>query len=155
MTFSNTANGDLFGKVQIQNISTKVVGYKIKTTSPEKYRVRPSSGSLGPSQSAIVEMHVSGGYAMTPSSFVRDKFRITAVILESSDLGQQQLTEALKTSRPDGQYRLKCQLSCNNNGVLAGLDGLGGMGLNLQGARSGQTDTGRQLASILKKVRMI
>ena len=70
-------------------------------------------------------------------------------------VSQQQLTEALKTSRPDGQYRLKCQLSCNNNGGLAGHDGLGVMGLNLQGAGSGQTDTGRQLASILKKVRRI
>jgi len=154
VTFFNTANGDLFGKVQIQNISTKVVGYKIKTTSPEKYRVRPSSGSLGPGHSAIVEMHVSGGYAMTPSSLVRDKFLITAVILESSDLGQQQLTEALKTSRPDGQYRLKCQLSGNVGGQV-GHDGLGGIGLNSQGAGSGQADAGRQIASILKKVNQV
>jgi len=154
VTFSNTATGDLFGKIHIQNISTKVVGYKIKTTSPEKYRVRPSTGSLGLGQSAVVEMHVSGGYAMTPSSLVRDKFLITAVILESSDLGQQQLAEALKTSRPDGQYRLTCQLSGNVGGQVRH-DGVGGMGLNSHGALSGQADTGRQLVSILKKVNQV
>jgi len=154
VTFSNTVAGDLMGKIQIQNISTKVVGYKIKTTSPEKYRVRPSTGILGPGQSATVEMNVSGGYAMTPSSLVRDKFLVTAVILESSELGQQQLAEALKTSRPDGQYRLKCNLSGNVEDQ-DGHEGYDYMGLNSRGVGSGQSDTGRQLASILKKVNQV
>merc|ERR1712192_340920 len=61
VVFSATTAGDLAGKIQIQNISTKIVGYKIKTTSPEKYRVRPSTGSLSPGLAATVEIHVSGG----------------------------------------------------------------------------------------------
>ena len=58
--FSNSSVGDLVAKLQIQNVSAKPVGYKIKTTSPEKYRVRPSTGQLGPGATASVEIHCSG-----------------------------------------------------------------------------------------------
>ena len=153
VVFSATSAGDLSGKIQIQNISTQIVGYKIKTTSPEKYRVRPSTGSLTPGLTATVEIHVSGGQATIPTSLARDKFLITAVFLESSELGQQQLAEALKTSRPDGQYRLRCQLG----GSLAEQAGLGGGGSQASlghGGHGGQGehDSSRQVASILKKV---
>jgi len=160
VVFSTTSAGDLAGKVQIQNISTKIVGYKIKTTSPEKYRVRPSTGSLSPGLSATVEIHVSGGQATTvPSSLVRDKFLITAVFLESNDLGQQQLADALKTSKPDGQYRLRCQLA----GSLADQGGGGGAGGGLLSqyggqavsAGQGEPDSTRQVANILKKVNQL
>lgn len=159
VVFSNTSAGDLAGKIQIQNISTQIVGYKIKTTSPEKYRVRPSTGSLTPGLVATVEIHMSGGQAMVPSGLVRDKFLITAVFLESSELGQQQLAEALKTSRPDGQYRLRCQLAGGvaDQGVVGG----GGVAVSLGhgghggGASQGEHDSSRQVASILKKVNQV
>ena len=153
VVFSNTGAGDLAGRVQIQNISSKVVGYKIKTTSPEKYRVRPSTGSLSPGLTATVEIHVSGGQATsTPSSLVRDKFLITAVFLESSELGQQQLADALKTSKPDGQYRLRCQLAGNLSEQSGGPQ-LGGLGQGLgTGVGQVETDGSRQVANILKKV---
>ena len=35
-------------RVQVSNICERTVGFKIKTTSPEKYRVRPSSGIIKP-----------------------------------------------------------------------------------------------------------
>jgi len=156
VVFSATSAGDLSGKIQIQNISTQIVGYKIKTTSPEKYRVRPSTGSLTPGLTATVEIHVSGGQATIPTSLARDKFLITAVFLESSELGQQQLAEALKTSRPDGQYRLRCQLG----GSLSEQAGLGGGGSQASlghGGHGGQGehDSSRQVASILKKVNQV
>ena len=46
-----------------------------------------------------------------PSSLLRDKFLITTVFLETSELEQQQLVKYLKTSKPDGQYRLRCELA--------------------------------------------
>jgi len=152
VVFSSTGAGDLAAKVQIQNISSKIVGYKIKTTSPEKYRVRPSTGSLSPGLAATVEIHVSGGQATTvPSSLVRDKFLITAVYLESIDLGQQQLADALKTSKPDGQYRLRCQLAGNL------VDQGGSTQQGVQGQTVGQVepDGTRQVANILKKVNQL
>ena len=80
------------------------MGYKITTTSPEKYRIRPSMGSVGPGLTFTAEVQVTSGQATsTPSSLVRDKILITALFLESSELGQQQLADALKTNKPDGQ----------------------------------------------------
>ena len=38
-------------------------------------------------------------------SLVRDKFLITVIYLEKEDLNHQQLQDALKTSKPEGQYR--------------------------------------------------
>merc|ERR1719317_494449 len=156
VVFSSKEAGDLTGRVQIQNISRKIVGYKIKTTSPEKYRVRPSIGSLSPGLTATVEIHVSGGQATsTPSSLVRDKFLITAVFLESSELGQQQLADALKTSKPDGQYRLRCQLAGNLSEQSGGPQHVGlGQGLGT-GVSQVETDGSRQVANILKKVNQL
>ena len=55
--FSSSPAGDLVAKLLIQNVSSKPVGYKIKTTSPDKYRVRPSTGILASNISTSVEIH--------------------------------------------------------------------------------------------------
>ena len=56
-------SGELVAKLQLSNVSGRVVGYKIKTISPEKYRVRPSTGVLGPqphqNSETSVEIHVA------------------------------------------------------------------------------------------------
>jgi len=109
--FSSSPMGDLTGKVTLYNNSGRPLGYKIKTTSPEKYRVRPSTGCLPPGQDATVEIHVSSSQAKEAGSLLRDKFLVTAVLLDREDLPPPQLAEALKTQTPDGQYRLRCQLA--------------------------------------------
>jgi len=113
VVFSPSApSGELVAKMSILNIGSRVVGYKIKTTSPEKYRVRPSTGILGLGNTAQVEIHVAsaeGGGANTVLS--KDKFLVTAVFLEKEDISPTQLQETLKQSSPDGQYRLRCQVA--------------------------------------------
>ena len=104
--FSTGAGGELQARVQLQNVSSQTVGFKIKTTSPEKYRVKPSTGCLQVGAAATVEIHVSGGQTGA-TNLARDKFLISVVLLEQ-ELAGQQLTEALKSGRPDGQYRLRC-----------------------------------------------
>merc|ERR1719348_172420 len=109
VVFSTSPLGDLTGKVSLTNTSGKPLGYKIKTTSPEKYRVRPSTGCISPGQSVTVEIHVSGQKEV--SSLNRDKFLVTAVLLDREDIPAPQLTDALRTQTPDGQYRLRCNLA--------------------------------------------
>lgn len=111
VVFSPSQLGDLTGKVTLSNTSGRPLGYKIKTTSPEKYRVRPSTGSLASGQSVTVEIHVSSSQAKEPSTLLRDKFLVTAVLLDREDTPGPQLAEALRTTAPDGQYRLRCQLA--------------------------------------------
>ena len=146
--FSSGANGEFSAKIQIQNISSQPVGYKIKTTSPEKYRVKPSTGTLAPNLSATVEIHVSAGQgALTPASLVRDKFLITAIFLEEVDIKQHQLAEALKSSKPDGQYRLRCQLAPQQLTSDLTSPGTGAALSPLT-----ELDSSRQMANLLKKV---
>ena len=156
VVFSASATGDLVAKLQIQNVSSKPVGYKIKTTSPEKYRVRPSTGSLAPSLSATVEIHCAAAAATpasAPVSLVRDKFLITAIFLDTAELSGQQLTEALKTSKPDSQYRLRCQVAGQGAGA-----GQGGVAAEVTSATpttvfpATELDQNRQMANIIRKV---
>lgn len=113
--FSPSPAGDLISRVQVVSLSPRVTGYKIKTTSPEKYRVRPSSGILTPGGSANIELHVAAANVANAASLVRDKFLITAVYLDREDLTHQQLQEALKSARPEGQYRLRCALAADHS----------------------------------------
>jgi len=160
----SAATGDLTAKLQIQNVSQKPVGYKIKTTSPEKYRVRPSTGSLGPGLSASVEIHCSGTGASVASgawTLVRDKFLITGIFLESPDISAQILQEALKSTKPECQHRLRCQVSGPPSASAApgsqtgdafsahpGSSGLPGLPVT-------ELDQNRQMANIMKKVNQI
>ena len=75
VVFVTMPTGDLVGKVFIQNISLKIVGYKIKTTSPEKYRVRPSTGSLSPGETATVEIYVTAISSRQPWKCVQSVCR--------------------------------------------------------------------------------
>jgi len=109
--FSPSSGGDFAARVQLTNTSDKIAAYKMKTTSPEKYRVRPSTGSLGQGQSITIEIHVSRSQVQNETSLLRDKFLITAITLDSSQMSPQIIQQRLKTGKPEAQYRLHCQLA--------------------------------------------
>ena len=156
--FSTTPGGELSARIQIQNISSKAVGFKMKATSPEKYLARPSIGSLAPTSQATIEIQVSGGQgaSLNPASLVRDKFLITAIFLEESlslqDWKPQQLTEALKTNKPDGQYGLRCQLAAQqtSNDLASS-----GTSVSPSVLPITELDSARQMANILKQINQI
>ena len=154
--FSTSASTrDLTAKLQIQNVSQKPVGYKIKTTSPEKYRVRPSTGCLGPSLSASVEIHCSGSASSaTPGALIRDKFLITGIFLETPEISAQVLQEALKSTKPDCQHRLRCQVAGAGSGASSAppLDSFSGQPASAALPVT-ELDQNRQMANIMKKVR--
>ena len=156
----SAATGDLTAKLQIQNVSQKPVGYKIKTTSPEKYRVRPSTGSLAPGLSASVEIHCSGSAASAASgawNLVRDKFLITGIFLESPDISAQLLQEALKSTKPDCQHRLRCQVAgagpSSASSAPPPVDAFSAHpGSSALPLAVTELDQSRQMANIMKKV---
>jgi len=95
----NAATNSLVAKVKITNTSAKIVVFKIKTTSPDKYRVRPSLSHIRAGETADVEIHLHPsqlcvepgaalaevsdlGTVLTPeasASLLKDKFLITGV----------------------------------------------------------------------------
>jgi len=147
VVFSTSPLGDLTGKVSLTNTSGKPLGYKIKTTSPEKYRVRPSTGSISPGQSVTVEIHVSGQKEV--ASLSRDKFLVTAVLLDREDIPASQLADALRTQTPDGQYRLRCNLA----GAPETGSGIGPIYASpLPAGAASPEDPARQVANVGKKL---
>lgn len=155
VVFSSSPLGDLTGKVTLHNNSARPLGYKIKTTSPEKYRVRPSTGCLSPGQDATVEIHVSSSQAKEAGSLLRDKFLVTVVSLDREDIPAPQLAEALKTQTPDGQYRLRCQLAGSASESVQVLNSTVYTSPAFTASPPQTEDPARQVANIGRKVTQV
>lgn len=69
---------------------------QMKTTSPEKFRVRPSNGTLNPGDRAMVSVTLQPGFQL--GGLTRDKFLIMSLPVDSSELSGQDLTDLWKVS---------------------------------------------------------
>ncbi|XP_062862297.1 motile sperm domain-containing protein 2 isoform X2 [Trichomycterus rosablanca] len=72
----------------LNNVTKNQVAFKVRTTAPEKYRVKPSSSSCEPGANVDIIVTLHGGYQASP----QDRFLIMAAEMESvvgsSDLAQ-------------------------------------------------------------------
>ena len=68
--------------------------FQIKTTSPDKYRVRPSAGVIAAGAGLNITVHIQSGYSA--SQLVRDKFLVMACVTDSETLTNHQLAEVWK-----------------------------------------------------------
>ncbi|KAJ6642474.1 Motile sperm domain-containing protein 2 [Pseudolycoriella hygida] len=105
------AGNELVGMVEITNIIQAPVTYKIKTTSPEKFRVRPSTGILAPGSNAVINVVLQQGHQMPLLS--KDKFLVMCMELSSDtsttshDIAELWKNTASFSSQVE-QHRLKC-----------------------------------------------
>ncbi|XP_035913828.1 motile sperm domain-containing protein 2-like [Anopheles stephensi] len=115
ITFSKTGN-ELVGTVEITNVDTKDVSYKVKTTAPDKFRVRPSTGFLPPSASVTINVMLQHGQQI--HTINREKFLVMCIgLTDENATSPQELTELWKNiSAKDASvelHRLKCALPVN------------------------------------------
>jgi len=156
--FETGVNGDLTSRVQLTNISDKSVAFKIKTTSPEKYRVRPSSGILGAGEEANVSLYVPAASSGSNSPIGgKDKFLISAVYVEETNVSNSRLQEILKTKKADGNYRLRCHMAGQLTPPESPKPGVGGWGGPVATSPTGggtvaSQDPAKQITLLLKKV---
>ncbi|KAB5576661.1 hypothetical protein PHYPO_G00200260 [Pangasianodon hypophthalmus] len=72
----------------LNNITKNQVAFKVRTTAPEKYRVKPSSSTCEPGANVDILVSLHGGYQASP----QDRFLIMAAEMEpnsgTSDLSQ-------------------------------------------------------------------
>ena len=59
LIFSPNSYGDLTARIQMSNMSPGLVAYKVKTTTPERFKVRPSNGCLRPGESSRMDISVT------------------------------------------------------------------------------------------------
>lgn len=108
---------DISGIMTLTNVSDQPLTYKIKTTSPEKFRVRPSCGILNPNAVASVNVLLQAG--IQPTSIIRDKFLIMSFLLDDGTSLTADITELWKQSdmKKVEQHRLKCILGGQSSSV--------------------------------------
>ncbi|XP_034111677.1 motile sperm domain-containing protein 2 isoform X1 [Drosophila albomicans] len=98
-------------KLTLKNISQQPIVYKIQTTSPEKFRVRPRCGVI-PAQCAVeVSICLKSDHQLSPDG--KDKFLVMAAVAPSADCGSQEVADIWKekgTNDADVEnYRLVCR----------------------------------------------
>ncbi|CAH0404091.1 unnamed protein product [Chilo suppressalis] len=113
-------NDELSSQFTITNMDEGSISFKIRTTSPEKFRVRPSSGTLASGQSQSVVIVVQPGFQLR--TVTKDRFLVMSVQIPKTDLSSKELAEVWQNSTGSkvDEYRLKCQfpdkeLSKNGN----------------------------------------
>uniref|UniRef100_A0A182LVN4 MSP domain-containing protein n=1 Tax=Anopheles culicifacies TaxID=139723 RepID=A0A182LVN4_9DIPT len=115
ITFSKSGT-ELVGTVEITNVAQKDVSYKVKTTAPEKFRVRPSTGFLPPSSSVTINVMLQHGQQI--HTINREKFLVMCIgLTNENSTNPQDLVELWKNiSAKDSSvelHRLKCALPVN------------------------------------------
>jgi hypothetical protein len=98
--------------IRLVNIATDYVAFKVKTTAPEKFRVRPSFGCIESGGSKTVEVTVQPGYLMTAQ---RDRFLVMSIPLAEEPRNHDDLVEYWHDTLKDGllqaeieEHRLRC-----------------------------------------------
>ncbi|KAG7189653.1 hypothetical protein KM043_017331 [Ampulex compressa] len=104
----NKEKNENMGTIVITNVTTdKPLSYKIKTTSPEKFRVRPSIGILLPSKQCVVTVVLQPEYSVR-GLLHNDRFLVMCLPLKNANATAQELTTLWKSEKPAEQHRLRC-----------------------------------------------
>lgn len=85
--------GEVTASARLQNDGSLPLSYKIKTTSPEKFRVRPSAGLLPPGAATPIHVVLQPGYE--GPGLLRDKFLVMSVPV-TPELASHDLVELWK-----------------------------------------------------------
>ncbi|XP_076170048.1 motile sperm domain-containing protein 2-like [Ptiloglossa arizonensis] len=105
--FNKTGN-EIADTITLKNITTdKPLSYKIKTTSPEKFRVRPSSGVLLPQEQRTVSVVLQPGYNLR-GLLHNDRFLVMGLPLKDANPSAQELVALWKSETAAEQHRLRC-----------------------------------------------
>lgn len=126
ITFIKDGN-ELTSTVILINTDSEIcLSYKMKTTSPEKFRVRPSAGCLAPGQQGSVSVTLLPGFQLGGLS--RDKFLVMSMPIDSIDMSPQDLADLWKSAagKNVSQHKLRCTqpAELTKNGSAVGVSSL-------------------------------
>ncbi|XP_029348739.1 motile sperm domain-containing protein 2 [Echeneis naucrates] len=90
----------------LSNVTKNQVAFKVRTTAPEKYRVKPSSSCCEPGASVDIVVSLHGGFQASP----QDRFLVMAA--EMDNVGSQELTQFWKEVPKTKvmEHRLRCHV---------------------------------------------
>lgn len=121
ITFVREKN-DLVSTLELHNTDpAQQIAYKLKTTSPEKFRVKPSHGKLLPGAKESVTVTLLQGFQLGGLS--KDKFLVMCCVLDEKEVPNLDLSEMWKNTgnKKIYQNRLRCvqsgEITRNGNTV--------------------------------------
>ncbi|XP_034942102.1 motile sperm domain-containing protein 2-like [Chelonus insularis] len=114
----NKEGQEVVGTLQLKNQTTdKCLSYKIKTTAPEKFRVRKSNGVLLPGQQITVTVSLQPGFNLR--SLLHNKFLVMCLPMKDSKMTAEDLTEFWKTNGNSAeQHRVWCREGGTETGSI-------------------------------------
>lgn len=105
--FGSIESGEKKTLIVLTNVTKNIVAFKVRTTAPEKYRVKPSNSSCDPGASIDIIVSPHGGLTVS----AQDRFLIMAAEMEqSSGTGPAELSQFWKEVPRNKvmEHRLRC-----------------------------------------------
>jgi len=100
--------------LKLQNTSNNhYVAYKVKTTRPNRYCVRPNLGLINPGETIELQIHFSFQKDPPQSLRSKDKFQVESILLTEPLGHDQHLSELFKTTPTEKimKEKLKCRFA--------------------------------------------
>ncbi|XP_061483148.1 motile sperm domain-containing protein 2 isoform X3 [Rhineura floridana] len=107
--FGSKETGEKKCLIVLTNVTKNTVAFKVRTTAPDKYRVKPSNSSCEPGTSLDIIVSLHGGCAAS----LQDRFLIMAAEMEQySGAGTQELAQFWKEVPRSKvmEHRLRCHV---------------------------------------------
>ncbi|KAG9270981.1 motile sperm domain-containing protein 2 [Astyanax mexicanus] len=104
--------------IVLNNVTKNQVAFKVRTTAPEKYRVKPSSSSCEAGASVDIVVSLHGGFQASP----QDRFLVMAAEMEpGAGAGTPELTQFWKdVPKPKiMEHRLRCHVLESPKSILS------------------------------------
>ncbi|XP_076025963.1 motile sperm domain-containing protein 2 [Genypterus blacodes] len=101
----------------LNNVTKNQVAFKVRTTAPEKYRVKPSSSCCEPGASVDIVVSLHGGYQAS----LQDRFLVMAAEMENA--GSQELAQFWKEvpKAKVMEHRLRCHVLESTKPLMSAL----------------------------------
>jgi len=105
--------------IRMTNTRDTPIAYKVKTTAPEHYRVKPTVGVIEPGKSVEVSVQLTPGSAVTAS---RDRFLVQSTAIPASWNGD--ISEFWRGIEPSKvtEHRLRCKVTMNGSPIEDKMD---------------------------------
>ncbi|XP_019750926.1 motile sperm domain-containing protein 2 [Hippocampus comes] len=110
----------------LSNVAKNPLAFKVRTTAPEKYRVKPSSSTCEPGASIDIVVSLHGGSQASP----QDRFLVMAA--EMDNIGSQELAQFWKEVQKTKimEHRLRCHVMESVKPAVSPQNETGNLGSN-------------------------
>lgn len=106
-------NKDIVGQFTITNITNNPTAFKIRTNSPQKFCVRPGSGTLAAGESHQVHIQVQNGFSKILNT---DKFLVISTKIPKLDIPSEKLVKIWQNPSNFQEYKLQCEVANTTEG---------------------------------------